>query len=92
MKDGGGSVMGGGYMSAKGPGNLHIIDSTTNQKVHLDILKQSTEKFGIERAFKFYQDNEPKHKAHKVKVLFYNCPKVIETPPQSPDLYFIENL
>ena len=66
--------------------------------MYLDILKQnlkqSAEKFGLLRSFKFYQDNnDPKHKAQRIKNwLLYNCPKVLETPQQSPDPNVIENL
>ncbi|XP_068085167.1 phospholipase B1, membrane-associated-like [Anabrus simplex] len=43
--------------------------------------------------FKFYQDNNPKHKSYLVREwLLYNCPKVLETPPQSPDLNPIGNM
>ena len=48
---------------------------------------------GIKDTFKLYQDNDPKHKAYKVRSwLLYNCPKVIEPPPQPPDMKPIENL
>lgn len=41
--------------------------------------------------FKFYQDNDPKHKSHKVRMwLLYNCGKVEDTPGQSLDLNPIE--
>ena len=68
-----------------------------DQNMYLDILKQNlkqrAEKFGLQRSFKFYQDNDPKHKAQRIKIqLVYNCTKVLETPPQSPDLNVIENL
>ena len=47
---------------------------------------------GIKNSFKLYQDNDPKHKAHLVRCwLLYNCPKVIKTPAQSPDMNPIEN-
>lgn len=52
-------------------------------------LKQSAEKLGILDNFKYYQDNDPKHKAHVVReYLLYNCPKGLETP----DINVIENL
>jgi len=68
-----------------------------NQDKYLEILeenlKQSAEKMGIRNTFKLYQDNDPKNEAYKVRSwLLYNCPKVLETPPQSPDLNLIENL
>ena len=97
VKHGRGHVMVWGCISTKGVGNLVFINGNMNQDYYLKILKenlkQSAEKFGISDTFKLYQDNDPKHKAHKVRSwLLYNCPKVLETPPQSPDLNPIENL
>jgi len=97
VKHGGRSVMIWGCISSKGVGNLVFIDGIMNQDKYLKILKenfkQSAEKMGIRNTFKLYQDNDPKHKGYKVRSwLLYNCPKVLETPPQSPDLNPIENL
>lgn len=97
VKHGGGSVMVWGCMAASGVGNLHFIDGIMNKHVYLAILKknlkESVQKLGIEDNFKFYQDNDPKHSAHDVRSwLLYNCPKVIKTPAQSPDLNVIEHL
>lgn len=97
VKHGGGSVMVWGCISAKGVGNLVFIDGIMNKESYLTILKdnlkQSAEKMGILSTFKLYQDNDPKHKAHVVREwLLYNCPKVINTPSQSPDMNPIENL
>lgn len=96
VKHGGGSITIWDCMSAGGVGQLVFIEEIMNRDIYLNILKQnlkpSAEKLGILESFK-YQDNDPKHKAHKVPMwLIYNCPKVIETPPQSPDLNVIENL
>lgn len=96
VKHGGGSVMVWGAMSAAGPGKLHIIDGIMDQTMYLNILKSnlksSARKLGIESHFYFYQDNDPKHKAYNVRNwLLYNCPHVLETPPQSPDLNAIEH-
>lgn len=97
MKHGGGSVMIWGCMSANGVGNLEFIENIMDQTVYLNILKKnvqpSVQKLGIGSTFKFYQDNDLKHKALKVRNwLLYNCPKVLETPPQSPDINVIEHL
>lgn len=97
IKHGGGHVMVWGCISSKGTGNLVFIDTIMNKEIYLNILKEnlkkSAEKMGILQSFKLYQDNDPKHKAHIVREwLLYNCPKVIATPPQSPDLNPIENL
>lgn len=97
VKHGGGGVMVWGCMSAKGVGNLVFIDGIMDQNVYLNILKQNLKqsacKMGLDQGYKFYQDNDPKHKALKVRTwLLYNCSKVIDTPPQSPDINPIENL
>ena len=83
VKHEGGSVMEWGCMSAKGPGNLYFIEGIMDQNMYLDILKQnlkqSAEKFRLQRSFKFYQDNDPKHKAKRIKNwLLYNCPKELK--------------
>ena len=42
---------------------------------------------GIGNNFIFYHDNNPKHTALNVCLCYlYNCPQVLKTPPQSPDL------
>lgn len=97
VKHGGGSVTVWGCMAAGGVGNLVFIDETMDQNVYLGILKGnlnvSAQKLGLRENFKYYQDNDPKHKAWRVRMwLLFNCPKVLETPPQSPDLNVIENL
>lgn len=96
IKHGGGSLMLWGCISAGGVGNMTFINGIMNKEMYLEILKQnlkqSAEKLGIEKTFKYYQDNDPKHTAEIVRLyLIYNCPKVIKTPPQSPDLNPIEN-
>lgn len=56
-------------------------------------LHESADNLGIRNSFTFYQDNDPKHKALISQTwLIYNCPHVMETPPQSPDINPIENL
>lgn len=97
VKHGGGSVMVWGCFSANGVGSLVFIDEIMNAKLYIDILKknlrQNAAKLGIINSFKFYQDNDPKHTAYNSKSwLLYNCPKVLDTPPQSPDCNPIENL
>lgn len=95
------SIMIWGCISSKGVGDLAFIEATMDAQQYLNILKShlvsSARKFGFIRdnkpQFKFYQDNDPKHKSHMVRMwLLYNCGKVIDTPAQSPDLNPIENL
>lgn len=86
-----------GCFAANGVGALVFIEENMTADTYISILKQnlrqSAEKLGISNEFKFYQDNDPKHKAWKTRLwLLYNCPNILETPPQSPDLNPIENL
>ena len=97
VKHGGGGVMLWGCMSSTGAGNMHFIEGNMNQHVYLDILRQhlvaSAQKLGIANNYRFYHDNDPKHTSFRVRSwLLYNCPNVIKTPAQSPDLNVIENL
>lgn len=97
VKHGGGHVMVWGCMSSAGVGRLEFIDSTMNKEVYLDLLKQnllqSAEDLGIRDTFRFYQDNDPKHKSGLVQTwLIWNCPHLVQTPAQSPDLNVIENV
>lgn len=97
VKHGGGSVMVWACMSSSGVGNLQFIESTMDKNKYLDILKsnllQSAEKLGIREGFRFYQDNDPKHKSGIVQTwLIWNCPHLMQPPAQSPDLNVIENL
>ncbi|KAJ4427371.1 hypothetical protein ANN_24992 [Periplaneta americana] len=96
VKHGGGSVLVWGCISAAGVEELVFIDGIMDRKQYLRILKghlqRSAEKLGIQDTFKYYQDSDPRHKAYDVwSWLLFNCPKVIQTPAQSPDLNPIEN-
>lgn len=78
VKHGGGHVMVWGCMSSAGVGNLVFIDDTMDKTVYLNLLKsnllQSAEKLGIRDRFRFYQDNDPKHKSQLVQTwLIWNC-------------------
>lgn len=97
VKHGGASALVWGCMSAHGTGNLQVIEGIMDKRAYLDILKKnlkaSAEKMGLLDRFKFYQDNDPKHKSYLVQEwLLDNCPKVLQTPAQSPDCNPIENL
>lgn len=91
------SVMVWACMAASGVGNLEFIDGIMGNRMYLGILrrnlKESALKLGLQNNFTYYQDNDPKHKTENVRLwLVYNCPHLIETLPQSPDLNVIENL
>uniref|UniRef100_A0A0A1XH96 Transposable element Tc1 transposase n=1 Tax=Zeugodacus cucurbitae TaxID=28588 RepID=A0A0A1XH96_ZEUCU len=97
VKHGGGSVMVWVCMSAAGVGNLVFIESILDKTLNLNILKenliQSAEKLGIRQNFRYYQDNDPKHKASIVQSwLIWNCTHLMNPPAQSPDMNPIENL
>lgn len=97
VKHGGGGLMVWGCMAASGAGNIEIINGTMDHRYYIEILKRnlkdSAQKLGIGDNFQYYQDNDPKHSALNTKLwMLYNCPKVIKTPPQSPDLNPIEHL
>ncbi|GFW98634.1 transposable element Tcb2 transposase [Trichonephila clavipes] len=84
-------------MAATKVGNLVIIDGIMNQDSYLNILKnnlsQSASKLGLDGAFTFQLDNDPKHTARVFwEWLLYNVRKQVKTPTQSPDLNPIEHL
>lgn len=86
-----------GCMSSAGVGNLCFVDGKMDRFGYLNILKenlkQSAEKLGILENFAFYQDNDPKHKSNVAQMwLIHHCPKLLQTPAQSPDLNVIEHL
>lgn len=97
VKHGGGSVMVWACMAASGVGNLVFIEGIMDKHMYLKILQdnlvQSAEKLGINETFRFYQDNDPKHKSAIVQAwMTWSCPHVVNPPAQSPDLNVIENL
>lgn len=97
IKHGGGSVLVWGCMSAAGVGNLTFIEEKMNRFGYIEILKaylkNSALKMGLENNFIFQHDNDPKHTALDTKMwLLYNVSKMLNTPPQSPDLNVIEHV
>lgn len=97
VKHGGGSVLVWGCFSASGVGNLVFIDGIMDRFKYIDIIKNnlgaSAKKLNMGTDYMFQQDNDPKHTAWDTKMwLLYNTPKMLNTPPQSPDLNPIEHL
>lgn len=97
VKHEGGGLMVWGCVSAHGVGDLVFIEGIMDSRRYLELLqahlRQSAAAMGILPSFKYYEDNDPKHRARIVQEWqLYRCPKVIHPPPQSPDLNIIENL
>lgn len=97
VKHCGGSVIVWGCFAACGVGKIKLITETMTGKVYIDILdeclKKSVLKLGISRRYIFQQDNDPKHTCKLAQEYFKKKKiKILEWPPQSPDLNPIENL
>ncbi|GFX83809.1 transposable element Tcb2 transposase [Trichonephila clavipes] len=80
-----------------GAGNLALIDNKMNDLAYIDVLRHNlldrAKKLSMENTYIFQQVNDPKHTAIDTKTwLLYHDPRLLETPPQSPDLNPIENL
>ena len=97
VKHGGGSVMVYGTMAASGVAILRFIDGIMDQRMYLDILKDSyipsIKKLELPGEPILLQDNDPKHNSNLVKHwMLYNIKSKLDHPPQSPDLNVIEHL
>lgn len=99
VKFGGGSVMIWGSMTSQGVGEMYVCEGRMNAVKYIDMLEQVLEpsvvKFydTIDGEYYFQQDNAPCHTAQKVVKWFAeNRVRLLDWPPQSPDLSPIENL
>ncbi|GFU82573.1 transposable element Tcb1 transposase [Trichonephila clavipes] len=74
VKHDGGLVMVWESFSATGPGALNFVEGRMDQNVYLDILKTNlplrVEKHSLGNNWRFYQDNDPKHKAYRLRSWF----------------------
>lgn len=97
VKHGGGNIMVWGSFAWSGVGSLVHIKGIMTADVYVDLLNENLEvsllKTGLETNYIFQQDNDPKHTAKKTTAFFKsNRIKLLDWPPQSPDLNPIENL
>lgn len=96
VKHGGGSLLVWGCFSWNGVGNLVKIDGKMTGESYVKVLeenlKPSLRKMNM-KGHIFQQDNDPKHTSKVAKRYFQSKKiKMIEFPPQSPDLNPIEHL
>ena len=69
------------------------MDSTKYQEILEANVQRSVQTLKLKRGWVFQQDNDPKHTSKStMKYLQERRMKVLEWPPQSPDLNIIENL
>lgn len=98
VKYGGEKLLFWGCFCASGVGELVRIDGIMNSDVYIAVLKAgyfpSLRKWRKQvRSVTFMQDNDPKHKSKKtMDFLKTKKFKILDWPPQSPDINPIENL
>jgi transposase len=98
VKYGGGKLLFWGCFCASGVGELVRIDGIMNSDVYIGVLNAgylpSLRKWRKQvRSVTFMQDNDPKHKSKKTMDFLRSKKfKILDWPPQSPDINPIENL
>ena len=69
------------------------MDSTKYQRILVANVRKSFQTLKLKRGFVFQEDNYPKHTSKSTMKYFQERPnKILEWPPQSPELNIIENL
>jgi transposase len=96
VKGGGGSLMFWGAMSRRGPGPIHRIDGIMDSHGYISIMNDVMLPYGrsqIGRNWCYQHDNDPKHTSRVSKEWFVQKRvRLLQWPPQSPDLNPIETL
>ena len=98
VKHGSRSVMVWGCMSSSGVGRLTVCDRTINSEkyraiLHDTMLPAAREMFRNGQNYTFQQNNAPRHTSVSTRRWFQtNNVRVMDWPPQSPDMNPIENL
>lgn len=71
-------------------GKLVVIEGIMNRFKYLQLLQDnllpSAVQMRIQNTFKYYEDNDPKHKSRLVQVSFIQMPQNVASAPQLPDL------
>ena len=83
------------FFAWSGVGNLAQIKGIMMAEGYIDVLCENLEESLLKlylNNFIFQQNNDPKHKTKKNYFFKSNKIKLLEWPPQSPDLNPIENL
>ena len=100
VKHGGGNIQVWGCFSFNGIGSLYKMKGNLEQKQYHSILQRHAIPSGKRlcgRGFTLLQDNDPKHSSNLYKTYLKNKErqgelKLMEFPPQSPDVNPIEHL
>lgn len=84
-----------GCFSSSGAGNFEFVDEIMNQYSYQDIMarnvKQSALKLGLKRRYIFQKGKDSKHTAKSTHFFKKSGIRVLERPPQTPDLNPIEH-
>ena len=92
VKHGGGSIMIWGCFSLSGVGHIYRVEGSINSSRYQNILKTYMLPSSTKDVI-FQQDNAPLHTSRSTKTWFQKRKiKLMDWPPQSPDLNPIETL
>lgn len=97
VKHGGGHVMVWGCITSHGFGRLHQVEGKMNRFQYVEILEEALLGTLCDHGLSpndiiFQQDNDPKHTSHHARDwLKTHMPKILDWPPNSPDMSIIEH-
>ncbi|GFS80805.1 tc1-like transposase protein [Trichonephila clavipes] len=83
-------------MAANGVGKLCFIDGIMTARTYIDILRHnlqsSAQKLDLGTSFVFQQEHTLSIQRTSPRGSYCKTPRQLKTPPQSPEMYPIENL